>query len=241
MPSRPYLRPLSPDDAPAPCPPAIAVEPAGVWKERLMEVVHCLRRHDAFLRGERASTCAPDGGYRLVPPGQRRRHPDVGARPHCPGPGPPGAHHGAPWPAPHRMSAPIPAAALCCAGPAWRWSTADSLSCACRSTAGRWSRSTSTPARWAVSDLRQSPCTATPRPSARSGRTTSCASGGVDELCLLCARRRACRPPPRPLAGSHAEVAVVDSSSGQLLLERTARYRQVSRRAMSTARPGLGR
>jgi len=67
-----------------------------------MEVVYCPRRPDfVFLRGERASTCAPDGGYRLVPP-------DVGARPHRPGPGSPDAHHGAPRPGPHRMSAPDP-------------------------------------------------------------------------------------------------------------------------------------
>ena len=53
MPSLPYLRPLSPDDAPAPCPPGHAVEPAGVWKGQSMEVVYDPRRHDvAFLRGE---------------------------------------------------------------------------------------------------------------------------------------------------------------------------------------------
>ena len=53
MPSLPYLRPLSPDDASAPCPPGHAVEPVGVWKGRSMEVVYDPRRHDvAFLRGE---------------------------------------------------------------------------------------------------------------------------------------------------------------------------------------------
>ncbi len=52
MPSLPYLRPLSPDDAPAPCPPGHTVEPAGTWRGRPVELVYDPRRHDvAFLRG----------------------------------------------------------------------------------------------------------------------------------------------------------------------------------------------
>ena len=53
----PFLRPLSPDDAPAPCPPGMVAEPAGTWSGRHMEVVYDPRRHDvAFTRGEPTGT-----------------------------------------------------------------------------------------------------------------------------------------------------------------------------------------
>ena len=61
MRSLPYLRPASPDDAPAPCPPGHQAEPAGTWGGRSMEVVYDPGRHDvAFVRGE--STIAVRSG-----------------------------------------------------------------------------------------------------------------------------------------------------------------------------------
>jgi hypothetical protein len=68
-----------------------------------------------------------------------------------------------------------------------------------------------------------------------------CLGAVVDELYLLVGEAACVFVTPEAAPGSHAEVAVVDSSSGQLLLERTVRYRQVPRRAVSTARPGLAR
>ena len=68
-----------------------------------------------------------------------------------------------------------------------------------------------------------------------------CLGAVVDELYLLVGEAACVFVTPEAASGSHAEVAVVDSSSGQLLLERTVRYRQVPRRTVSTARPGLGR
>jgi hypothetical protein len=68
-----------------------------------------------------------------------------------------------------------------------------------------------------------------------------CLGAVVDELYLLVGEAACVFVTPEAAPGSHAEVAVVDSSTGQLLLERTVRYRQVPRRAVSTARPGLAR
>lgn len=49
----PFLRPAPPEGHPsAPCPPGWAVEPAGLWHDRQMEVVYDPSRHDVlFLRG----------------------------------------------------------------------------------------------------------------------------------------------------------------------------------------------
>ena len=68
-----------------------------------------------------------------------------------------------------------------------------------------------------------------------------CLGAVVDELYLLVGEAACVFVTPEPAPGSHAEVAVVDSSSGQLLLERTVRYRQVPRWAVRSARPGIGR
>ena len=54
---KPYLRPLSPDDAPAACPPGAVAEPAGTWGGRRMEVVYDPTRHEvAFTRGRPTAT-----------------------------------------------------------------------------------------------------------------------------------------------------------------------------------------
>ena len=54
---KPYLRPLSPDDAPAPCPAGAVAEPAGTWGGRRMEVVYDPARHEiAFTRGQPSAT-----------------------------------------------------------------------------------------------------------------------------------------------------------------------------------------
>jgi hypothetical protein len=54
---KPYLRPLSPDDAPAACPAGAVAEPAGTWGGRRMEVVYDPARHEvAFTRGRPTAT-----------------------------------------------------------------------------------------------------------------------------------------------------------------------------------------
>lgn len=68
-----------------------------------------------------------------------------------------------------------------------------------------------------------------------------CLGAVVDELYLLVGEAACVFVTPEAAPGCHAEVAVVDSSSGQLLLERTVRYRQVPRRAVSTRGPRVAR
>ncbi len=73
MPSEPYLRPRSREDAPAPCPPGCATEPAGIWGGRAMEVVYDPRRHDvALLLGD----ASPEVRHGLVATGWRHQRGD---------------------------------------------------------------------------------------------------------------------------------------------------------------------
>ena len=96
--------------------------------------------------------------------------------------------------------------------------------------------------RVAVNDLRQSAMYGHAAAVGTLGPDDELCLGAVaDELYLLVGEAACVFVTPEPAPGSHAEVAVVDSSSGQLLLERRVRYRQVTRRAAPTARPGLGR
>ena len=73
MTSDPYLRPASPEGAPAPCPPGHAIQPAGTWGGEAMEVVYDPRRHDvAFVLGP----SSPDVRRGLVATGFRHEASD---------------------------------------------------------------------------------------------------------------------------------------------------------------------
>lgn len=62
-----------------------------------------------------------------------------------------------------------------------------------------------------------------------------------EELYVLIGEAAAVFVVPEPAPSSHAEVAVVESATGRLLLERNVRYRQVPARRPVPVCPGPGR
>ncbi len=74
------------------------------------------------------------------------------------------------------------------------------------------------------------------------GRDEELRAGAVgDELYLLVGEAATVFITPEAPPCSHAEVAVVESSTGRLLLERNVRYRQVPARPASPSRQRAGR
>ncbi len=94
----------------------------------------------------------------------------------------------------------------------------------------------------AVNDLRRSAMYAHATPVGAIGRDQELRVGAVgDELYLLVGEVATVFVVPEPAPCSHAEVAVVESDTGRLLLERNVRYRQVPSRRVSVGGRPVGR
>lgn len=95
--------------------------------------------------------------------------------------------------------------------------------------------------RVAVNDLRNQAMFAHATLVGAIGRDQELRVGAVgEELYLLVGEVATVFVVPEPEPSSHAEVSVVESATGRLLLERSVRYRQVPVRRASTCRHGVG-